>query len=179
MSELEQLNVPLERDVFLRSLVRHLAGALEDVVGLEEASGYISLVGQAMGEEINSQYKEQLGVDELTAEQAAAVMVDLKRRIHGDFFVVEQDEQRIVLGNRACPFGDKVLGRPSMCMMTSNVFGHIAAESSGYAKVALKETIAQGAPGCTVVVHLQPGAAADGDDGREYYKAVGEAGLAG
>ena len=34
-----------------------------------------------------------------------------------------------------------------MCMMTSNVFGHIAAENVGYAKVELQETIARGDKG--------------------------------
>ena len=43
------LSVPLERDVFLRTLIRELAGALEDVVGPGEASGYISVVGSAIG----------------------------------------------------------------------------------------------------------------------------------
>ena len=42
--------VELERDVFLRTLVRELSGTLEEVVGLEEASGFISVVGQHMGE---------------------------------------------------------------------------------------------------------------------------------
>jgi predicted ArsR family transcriptional regulator len=169
---LEHLDVPLERDGFMRSLVRHLAGALEDVVGLDEASGYVSLVGQAMGSEIHALYRDALDADVLTPEQAAAVMVDLKRRIQGDFYIIEQDEDRIVLGNRACPFGEKVLGRPSMCMMTSNVFGHIAAESTGYSKVVLEETIATGAAGCRVVVHLRPGERADAADGREYYQTV-------
>ncbi len=30
-------------------------------------------------------------------------------------------------GNRLCPFGELVRDRPSLCMMTSNVFGYIAA----------------------------------------------------
>jgi predicted ArsR family transcriptional regulator len=173
MTGLESIDIALERDGFLRSLIRHLAGALEEVVGIEEASGYISLVGQAVGAEIEALYKDALAVDKLSAEQAAAVMVDLKRRIQGDFFVIEHDDERIVLGNRACPFGDKVIGRPSMCMMTSNVFGHIAAESSGYSKVVLEETIAEGAPGCRVVVHLRQSEAAAHDEGREYFAAVG------
>ena len=72
------------------------------------------------------------------------MLVDLKRRIQGDFRVIEEDADRIVLGNRACPFGDKVLGRPSMRMMTSNVFGHIAADNLGYARVELQETVSRG-----------------------------------
>ncbi|MCB4825399.1 methanogen output domain 1-containing protein [Roseicella aerolata] len=149
-------DIHLERDVFLRRLLRELAGTLQDVVGLDEASGYISVVGAAMGEHINNEYRRALAVDRLSREQVAAVLVDLKRRIQGDFFVVEEAEDRIVLGNRACPFGEFVLGRPSLCMMTSNVFGSIAAENLGYAGVTLDRTIAQGHAECRVVVHLRP-----------------------
>jgi predicted ArsR family transcriptional regulator len=155
----------------MRTLLRHLAGTLEEVVGLSEASGFISVVGQKMGDEISAAYRGALGVSRLSREQVAAVMVDLKRRIQGDFYVVEQDDEKIVLGNRACPFEDKVLDRPSMCMMTSNVFGAIAAENLGYAKVALEETIAQGHSGCRVVVYLRQSPAAAAADGREYFKA--------
>src|SRR5581483_1176456 len=107
---------------------RELAGTLQDVVGLDEAAGFVSVVGQRLGDEINGRYKAALGVDGLTRRQVADVLVDLKRRIRGDFSVVEEDESKIVLGNRACPFGEKVAGRPALCMMTSNVFGVIAAE---------------------------------------------------
>ena len=168
--KLEQLPVPLDRDVFLRSLIRELSGTLQDVVGLEEASGFVSVVGQRIGDRINQEYTAALQVPQLSREQVADVLVDLKRRIEGDFYVIEQDEEKIVLGNRACPFAEKVLGRPAMCMMTSNVFGVIAAENLGYAKVALEETIAEGHGGCRVVVYLKPGANADAAQGREYIK---------
>ena len=72
--------------------------------------------------------------------------MDLKRRIQGDFYVIEQDDEKIVLGNRACPFAEKVVGRPALCMMTSNVFGSIAAENLGYAKVVIEQAIAQRRP---------------------------------
>lgn len=160
----------LDRDLFLRSLLRELTGTLEDVVGLDEAAGFISVVGQRIGEQINAGYRRDLAVPELSQTQVAEVMVDLKRRIDGDFRVVEQDDARIVLENRRCPFGDKVIGRPSLCMMTSNVFGVIAAENLGQAKVELAQTIASGAPGCRVVVHLQRTAQAEAAPGREYFK---------
>lgn len=163
-----KLPLPFERDVFLRSLVRELAGTLQDVVGLEEASGYISVVGQTIGVQINEMYRQALGTEQLDREQVAAVMVDLKRRIQGDFYVIEQTDEKIVLGNRACPFAEKVSGRPSMCMMTSNVFGSITAENLGYARVVLDETIAEGAPECRVTVFLKPDGPAS--EGREYYK---------
>ncbi len=162
-------DVALERDVFLRRLMRELSGALEEVVGLEEAAGYISVVGAAMGDHINAEYRRALSVERLSRAQIGPVLVDLKRRIQGEFSVIEEDEGRIVLANTACPFGDFVRGRPSLCMMTSNVFGAIAADNLGYAAVRLERTIAAGDAGCRVVVLLHPkeGATAGA---REYFR---------
>ncbi len=42
-SAVQHAPVDLERDIFLRSLLRELAGTLESVVGVTEASGYIAL----------------------------------------------------------------------------------------------------------------------------------------
>jgi predicted ArsR family transcriptional regulator len=173
-ADLKTLEIPLERDIFLRSLIRALAGTLQDVVGVEEASGFISIVGQQIGSEIDQQYKTALGVDNLDRRQVADVLVDLKRRIQGDFYVIEENEEKIIFGNRLCPFADKVIGRPSMCMMTSNVFGSIAADNLGYAKVELRETLAEGFTGCKVVVYLQPTEEAEMSKGIEYFKGVDE-----
>ena len=164
------LDVPLDRDLFLRTLIRELSGTLEDVVGIKEASGFISLVGQNVGDQINADYKNAFGVTKLNREQVSEVLVDLKRRILGEFYVIEETPDKIVLGNRACPFAEKVLGRTSMCMMTSNVFGAIAAQNLGYAKIELKETIAQGDSGCRVVVYLSPTDEAVAAEGREYFQ---------
>lgn len=166
----ERVEVPLDRDVFLRSLVRELAGALEDVVGLAEAQGFISVVGGTIGGTIDRDYRAALGVERLERSQMARVLVDLKRRINGDFYVIAEDDEKIVLGNRRCPFGEKVLGRPSMCMMTSNVFGSLVANNLDYAKVSLEETIARGHGGCRVVVYLKPTEEAFAADGREYFQ---------
>jgi len=163
-------DIPLDRDGFMRTLIRELSGTLQDVVGLEEAASFVSVVGQRVGENLDHTYRRALGVHSLDREQVAAVLVDLKRRIHGDFYVIEESDTRIVFGNRACPFGDRVVGRPSLCMMTSNVFGSIAAENLGYSKVVLEQTIAEGAPGCRVVLHLGPGDDAASEDGREYFR---------
>lgn len=168
--QLAVLDPPMDRDVFLRTLIRELSGTLEDVIGLQDASGFISVVGQKMGRLIDEEYRAALEVPVLSREQVADVLVDLKRRIQGDFYIIEQSDEKIVLGNRVCPFGDKVLDRPSMCMMTSNVFGVIAAENLGYAKVELQETIARGHRGCRVVVYLRDTADSQAVQGREYVR---------
>ena len=170
LHEARALDVPLNRDIFLRTLIRELSGTLEDVVGLKEAAGFISVVGQNVGGQMNQDYRAAFAVERLSREQVAQVLVDLKRRIQGDFFIIEETDERIVLGNRACPFGDKVLNRTSMCMMTSNVFGAVAADNLGYAKVELQQTIARGDAGCRVVVYLKPNAEAQAAQGREYFE---------
>lgn len=175
VSEVRGASVDLDRDVFMRTLIRELSGSLQEVIGLEEASGFISVVGQRIGLEIDRDYKKALDTERLSREEVAQVLVDLKRRIEGDFFVIEESNEKIVFGNRACPFGEKVEGRPAMCMMTSNVFGSIAAENLGYAKVELQETIAEGHEGCRVVVHLDPSSSeAERARGREYFKGADE-----
>ena len=123
-----------------------------------------------MGDEINRTYKDALAVSNLSREQVGEVLVDLKRRIHGDFYIIEEDDDKIVLGNRACPFGDKVIGRPALCMMTSNVFGSIAADNLGYSKVVIEQAIARGDAGCRVVVYLKPTPEAEASQGREYFQ---------
>ncbi|TMM50510.1 transcriptional regulator [Qipengyuania marisflavi] len=167
--EVAEAGIDLERDIFLRTLLRELSGVLEDVVGLDDAAGFISVVGTAMGTQIDQEYRRALQVDQLSRDQIPDVLVDLKRRIQGEFFVLEETEDKIVFGNKRCPFGDKVRDRPSLCMMTSNVFGRIAADNSGFAAVDLEETIALGDPGCRVTVYLRPSDDLP-DTAREYYK---------
>jgi hypothetical protein len=96
------LDITLNRDVFLRNLIRELSGTLEDVVGLKEASGFISVVGQNVGEQMNQDYRSGFKVERLSREQVAQVLVDLKRRIEGRFFIIEETDEKIVLGNHAC-----------------------------------------------------------------------------
>lgn len=167
MLEARQADIPLDRDNFLRTLLRELSGSLQDVVGLEDASGYISVVGGAIGSQLDTTYRQALGVDQLDRQQIAEVLVDLKQRIQGDFYVHEEREDRIVFASRSCPFGEYVLGRPSLCMMTSNVFGRIAANNNGYAGVDIERAIARGDSGCLVTVHLKP---SDDNRGQEYFR---------
>jgi len=170
IASVSELKLPLERDGFLRELLRHLSGTLQDVVGLDEAAGFISVVGQKMGEEISDNYRAALNVSNLNQEQVSAVLVDLKQRINGDFSIISEDANKIVIEGCSCPFEDKVEGRPSLCMMTSNVFGTIAAENLGYAKVSLEETIATGAPSCRIVVYLTDNDESMIAEGNEYFK---------
>lgn len=168
--KISEIDLPLDRDVFLRNLLGELSATLETIVGMDEAAGFISLVGQHIGDWMNAEYRKALQSEHLNLEQIKDVLVDLKARIQGGFTIESADQSKIVLTNTHCPFADKVIGRPSLCMMTSNVFGTITAENLGYAQVNLEETIAQGSSGCRVVIYLDSEDAHNHAGGREYFQ---------
>ncbi len=96
-------------------------------------------------------------VGRLTPQQVGECYVRLKHAIDGGFQVEHADEDKVVLSNDRCPFGDVVSAAPSLCRMTSSVLGGIAARNSpdGSAAVLLEERIATGDPGCRVTVYLR------------------------
>jgi predicted ArsR family transcriptional regulator len=160
----------LDRDVFLRRLLRELAGVLEEVVGLQEAEGFVALVGQRMADWMDAGYRQAYGVDNLSAQEVGEVLVDLKRRIEGGFRVVSVTDEAILLVNDRCPFGELVRGRQSLCQMTTSVFGTISAENLGYARVQIEEAIAAGDPGCKVRIHLRPAPPGEHLPGAEFVR---------
>ena len=159
----------LDRDLFLRQMVRDISGTLEEVVGLEEANGFLALTGQRIANNVVEPIRNRMG-DHPTTEDLGEALCDFKSRIRGDFYVIEASEDRLVVGNRACPFGIHVDGRPSLCMVTSNIFGTIAADSFGYARIDLEQTIAMGDKECRVVVHLKRDNTPPSGSIREYFR---------
>ncbi|WP_240484713.1 methanogen output domain 1-containing protein [Pseudoponticoccus marisrubri] len=170
MEHPSEADLDLDADLFMRKMLRDLTGLLQDVVGLDEAEGYINSVGTSVGRWIEDKYRAEMGGQDLDPTRIAEVFVDLKRRIGGDFYVISVTDDCITLGNRACPFGDMAQGRDALCMMTSNVFGRIAADHTGYARVELHETIARGDAGCRIAIHLSPDGAGPSDGAREYFR---------
>jgi predicted ArsR family transcriptional regulator len=157
----------IEKDTFMRSVLRELVGILEQTVGEREAEAYINSVGLSLGRFLNKDYRASFSSEKLDARQVAATLVDLKARIDGGFSIESFDDEKIILVNTACPFGDKVLGRQSLCRMTANVFGHIVAENLGYARVRIDEAIARGDQRCRVTVIIsepdEPGGAGESE----------------
>lgn len=143
------------KEAFLRALVVELAQAAEGAHGPDAAEALVAQVGTNVGSRMEEAYRSARAVTgRLTPEQMADLFVRLKGAMGGDFYVVEADERRIVLGNRRCPFGATVRRQPGLCRMTSSVFGGIAARNHDGAAVVLEERIALGDPECRVVVWL-------------------------
>ena len=169
MADPEDTELDLDAELFMQMMLRELTGLLDDVVGLEEAEGYIHSVGSAMGRWIDRKYRSGGLVGDLSPEAVAQVFVDLKRRIGGRFYVLNVTDDRITIGNDRCPFGELAHGRDALCMMTSSVFGRIAADRTGYARVSLEKTIARMDGKCVIHVDLLPSAMKSAD-GRDYFR---------
>jgi len=170
MSASPQSSVVLDRDAFMRQLISSLGHLNEGILGSEIAGGYITNVGLSMGAAIEAEYKRALDIEgPFSVEQYAHVIVDLKQKIQGNFSLLRATPDYVEVETDSCPFGDFVQHSPSLCFMTSSVFGGIAARNFGYAKVVLHKRIALGDSGCHVTVHLKPTEAAKEAIGREYF----------
>lgn len=146
------------KESFLRALVVQLAQELERRHGPVAAEEAVAQVGTNVGGQMEREYRTAANVaGSLSSQQLADCYVRLKHAIDGGFFVIEASQERIVLGNTRCPFGEAVIKSPALCRMTSSVFGGIAARNTGEATVVLEERIAVGDPGCRVVVNLGTG----------------------
>lgn len=157
------------RESFLRALVVELARAAENGHGPADAERMVAQVGATVGGQMEDEFRRAREVvGRLTVEQVAESYLRLKAAVGGDFYVISANEERIVLGNRRCPFGDTVRRAPALCRMTSSVFGGIAARSFGDAVVLLDERIAVGDPECRVTVLL--GEAARANPGGHHYR---------
>ena len=76
---------------------------------MDDATGFISVSGQGMGERLNDLYREAFATDELSRSQVETVLVNLKRKIDGRFTLVHEDDQMMRSRNRRCPSDDNVL----------------------------------------------------------------------
>lgn len=146
------------KESFLRALVVQIAATIEAQQGPAAAEEAVAQVAADVGGRMEDEFRLSRDiVGRLGPEQLAECFVRLKHAIEGGFYVIEVTPERIVLGNDRCPFGDVVQRAPSLCRMTSAVFGGIAARNTdGSATVLLEERISLGDPGCRVVVDLVP-----------------------
>jgi anti-sigma regulatory factor (Ser/Thr protein kinase) len=153
--------VGFAKEPFLRALVVQLANTVEHQLGPTAAEALVAQVGTDVGGQMEREYRSASDAQgRLRPEEIAACLVRLKQAIDGNFRVEAIHHDRIVLVTDTCPFGEAVRRAPSLCRMTSSVFGGIAARNSpDGATVVLEERIAVGDPGCRVTVYL--GAASD------------------
>jgi serine/threonine-protein kinase RsbW len=128
--------------------------ALLGFLGNELASGAdLQLAAAGMGATLAQLHADELSERSDAGDVATAFMA-VQEELGGDFHLVEVSDRRAVLGNRRCPFGDKVPA--GLCRFTSALAGTLAARCGPGAEVTLDERIALGDPQCRIVVDIGP-----------------------
>ncbi len=152
----------LGRETFAVRLLTELTDTLEGVVGLDEASGFGTLVGRRLGQALCSD--NPTGGETSDSTQVAAMLSDLMCRLGGASRVASSDDRMITLHTDHCPFGALAVGRELLCVMTSSAIGAIAADHLGYANVEIAQSQARGDQRCVIRLHLDPSNNADGHE---------------
>jgi predicted ArsR family transcriptional regulator len=148
---------PLPHDThsYLQQVLGLFCTSLQQMLG-EHAASFVTMVSQQLAEQLNLHYQHAFGVAQLSRAQLKLVLDDFKTRIGADFFIIDEHDYGITLGNRQCPFGESVQKNPALCQLTSNLLGIISAENLGYANVVLDQTIAEGHPMCMIRIIFLP-----------------------
>jgi anti-sigma regulatory factor (Ser/Thr protein kinase) len=165
------------KEAFLRALTVQLAHTVAEQQGPDAAERVVAQVGADVGGQMELEYRAATGRHgPLEPDSLAECFVRLKHAIDGGFFIVEVNDNVIVLENDRCPFGEAVRLAPALCRMTSSVFGGIAARSAQRAAtVRLDERIAIGDARCRVVIELDPvGEAGESPHGHRYSTPITE-----
>lgn len=164
------LALELDPELFLGDVAVTLAAELEETIGVIEASTFVGHVGDQLGGALSGRYENAMEGLPKEPRVLAELLVDLKARVGGCFRVEHADDGQIVLTATRCPFSDRVKGHPSLCMMTTNVFGRIVADARGFARVHVAQSIATGHAGCRVLIDLAPeGETSQQAEGYEFY----------
>lgn len=163
-AEISALDIELDQPGFFGDVGVTLAAELEETIGVVEASAFVGQVGDKLGDDIGAAYSKALGTLPKEPRRLAEILVDLKDRIGGRFQIEKATEEEIVLVNARCPFGKRVVGHSSLCMMTTSVFGRIVSDARGFARIRIEDAIASGHPTCRVVIQLKDGPGTDGHD---------------
>lgn len=163
------LTIDISNTDFRNEVLLELDSVLEDLFGKVESTSFLNIVATKLAESIISKYEHALGKRHFSVSELANLLVDLKQRIGGQFRIVDITSTSIRLRNSRCPFGERVRGNPSMCSMTSTVFGRIITKSANYAAVSIPKSIAKGHDGCDVVISLEPNVELN-EHTQEYFK---------
>jgi len=158
----------LTPNTFLQTFILSLMSASEQLEK-QQSEQLIEQIAKTAGCFFEEVYRSEKGNKEmaLDIESYIELLLELKNNVGGNFSLSSSNQDSIALYNNKCPFGDKVVNLPSLCNMTSNVFGGIAARNFGYAKVEIAKSIAKRDGCCEVNIHLNP-AFAKNRLGKEY-----------
>jgi predicted ArsR family transcriptional regulator len=161
MSKLWYIPVNINDKEFLRSMLLGTISSLDENTSKEA----IRKSALKIAKNIEELYKRFYDVEKLNLDQFCEAVVDVEKKIGGEFKVVEKSNNRVIFRVLSCP----LTKCPGMCTVTSTILGTLAAKSFGYSKVILKKTIARGSDNCYIIVHLKKSEESEKEKTTEYF----------
>ncbi|MCX7338572.1 MAG: methanogen output domain 1-containing protein [Alphaproteobacteria bacterium] len=152
---------------FLSTILEELVGAIESLVGFEEAAGLMHIVGHNIAEKVHPHSEEG---HLLTADQALSIFNDCMKAKGGEAYLLSPDPDKRVIKIKECLFGkEHVKNHPSLCKLTTSILGRFIAQNHGYSRIEIKETIAQGCAECHINIDLKPSSDTESSHGIEFF----------
>jgi DNA-binding CsgD family transcriptional regulator len=136
-------------------------------------------IGEQIGRQVSEQHRltHGLRLPFSRKEYGRCLSQSLPERMGWPCSLLEETADRLRFGIAACPFGRTTTSTPEFCWLTSGVFGGIAADHFGYAKVCLSRGSGTPPRNCCVTVYIRKTDDSIAADGTEYPNpspAVGE-----
>lgn len=149
-------NLYLDKESFFLFLIVKLAKIVEERFGKQESTDLFSIIGANLAHEINSYYREKFSKDKLSAECIATSLIEFSAKLNEKFYLVSLDQDKLVLGNKNCPYGVELKDREVFCQLDKSMAENMVKENFGYGKAELSQTIAQGDEECLITIYLKP-----------------------
>ena len=156
-----ELDLPLDRDSFLRSVIHALSTAISQTTDRETSTRIVEAAARSLATEVDAEYRRALGVDALDRRQLANVLLDLGHRLEDGVTATDYDEANDRVQLDYLDSAEDGVNAAVSAVKTA-MYGFIAAHNLGYARVEEGRDRA-GAP--QTIISLRPGSG-----GREYFK---------
>ncbi len=113
-------------------------------------------IGIKLGRQASEQYRLVNGVsDPLSRQDYARCLLSLKDIWGWDCVMLDERANSLSLRIPHCPFGSSAASGSELCGLESAVFGGIAADQFGYAKVCLNRGCGTPPQNCLVTIHIR------------------------
>ncbi|MEW6544871.1 MAG: LuxR C-terminal-related transcriptional regulator [Nitrospirota bacterium] len=135
-------------------------------------------IGVQIGRQVSEQHRLTLGLSLPFSrkEYGRCLSQSLPERMGWPCSLLEETADRLRFNIPSCPFGRSVAGNSDFCRLTSGVFGGIAADQFGYAKVCLTQGHGTPPRNCCVTVYIRKTDESMAAEGTVYPEAVTAAG---
>lgn len=134
MAKLWFIPVNLNKELFLKKITTYLASNIYK----GEKKEALNKAGLDLSNYLERIYKEHYRVEKLSFDQVIDVIVDVYKKVGGNFKIIEKDSKKLLLRCKKSPFGEDIADSFILFNINAGIMGGLISKSKGYCKVCLK-----------------------------------------